>query len=265
MLQFSETVEIALDAISVSSSMSCSQEVNAQTQVCGHGSVSWSVNLALITDLVGHPVGQGLVHFLLDNPAPEPDPIPQEPAPQPQAVTPAPVPAPVQPEPVAPPAEPQPTGPAIVVDPSPEPIPVTESASISETVTQSEGVTESESVDVEPVSESAGIEVPVADSAGPWEEFASIEAAIVQEFAVQSDPQLPAQSTLVPGIKVGEETVSEVQPAATSEESEPEIQDLVSGPQVDLEQDQSWPWLEIAIASLLLGLIAFGAYRTIGK
>jgi hypothetical protein len=263
MLQFSETVEIAIDAISFSSSMSCSQEVNAQTQVCGHGSVSWTVNLALITDLVGHSVGEGLVQIDLDNPAPQPEPIPQAPAPEPQVVTPTP--APAQPEPVAPPAEPQPTGPAIVVDPTPEPLPGTESATVSETATQSGDVTESESVAVEPVSASEEIELPVADPVEPWAEFELIEVATVQDFAAQDSSLTPAQSPQVTDIGAVEETTIEVEPEEWPTETEPHLQTLVAGPDVSLEQPKGWPWLEIAIATVLLGLIGFGAYRTIGK
>ena len=263
MLQFSETVEIALDAISVSSSMSCSQEVNAQTQLCGHGSLSWRVNLALITDLVGNPVGEGLVRFDLENPVPELESIPNTPAPEPEAVNPTP--APVQPEPATPPAEPQPTGPAIVIEPTPEPAPATESGSISQTVTQSEEVTESESVKVEPGSDSEEVELPVVDSSGSWEEFESIEVAVLQELEARSDPLRTAQSQQAIGPESDVDTDIVVPSIATPAEPEPQIQTVVSGPQLELQKEGSWPWLEVAIASLLLGLIGFGAYRTIGK
>lgn len=262
MLQFSETVEIALDAIRVSSSMSCSQEINAQTQVCGHGSVSWSVNLALITDLVGYPVGDGVVHFEINNPAPEPDPIPQAQAPEPQPVNSTP--APVQPEPVAPPDEPQPTGPAIVIEPTPEPAAATESASTSDAATQSEGVTESESVSVEPVSGSEEIELPFEDSASPWVEFESNDAAIVQTLEAQPGPLKPAQSLQNLGPDpVGQTEIHETGPSPEGPKTQ--VQTLVAGPELELQKQPSWPWIEIAITGLLLGLIGFGAYRTIGK
>ncbi len=264
-LQFSETVVIEPDAISFSSTTTCSQQVNAQSQICGYGTFSWSVNLASISDLVGHAAGSEVLVFEVSNlepvsvlesqsPEAEPAPVAQPQPAQPLAEV-------VQPEP-----QPQPVGPPIVVEPTPaSEISVSESVTISETASASASPTTSG----ETVSEE--IEALLPEDNGPWNQFddflgqdllatATTPVDSVGKTQVPSDSGSRAEP--MDGGESVTEKISKVEPDKPT--AKPTAQ-AVSGPEIELEERESFPWTESLILLALLGLFGFGAYRTIGR
>jgi hypothetical protein len=259
-LQFSETVNISSDAVSFSGSSSCSQQVNAQSQICGHGTFSWSVNLSSISDLVGNVAGAEILVFEIANP----EPISVEPT-QAPVVQPDPAPAP-EPEPAPTPApDPQPVGPAIVVDPTPpvvvEPV-VTESASVSEPVTASP--------ETEPATSSEDLISLVPEDEGPWNQFddfqgtdLAIQAISLPEVKVVAEPERSAAVEVIDQAQSVSESDQLVEESVGPSEN-PTTQ-VVAGPEIDLEEQEQFPWVEALVVLALIGLIGFGAYRTIGR
>lgn len=267
LLQSSETIEIAPDAISFSSSASCSHQVNAQSQICGYGTFSWSVNLASISDLVGNRAGDEIRYFEIVNLEPQPveatqSQLVQQPA-QPEPVQPE----PVQPAPVLPQPEPAPQGPPIVIAPVTENT-ATES-SVSESGTSSESVSVSEQLAPEVETDEESLMLP--DATGPWSQFDDLlestpEPTLVQNLDSVGENQISTIDTFE--VLDSQETMIDTMEISVPEESgQPESFEAqgVSGPPLELEDKASFPWLESLIVLALAGLFGFGAYRTIGR
>jgi len=264
-LQFSETVVIDSDAISFSSTTTCSQQVNAQSQICGYGTFSWTVNLASISDLVGHAAGSEVLVFEVSNLEPVSVLASESPEAEPAPVA--------QPQPAQPPLEvaqpepqPQPVGPPIVIEPTPvSEITVSESATISESASASASpITSSETVSEE-------IEALLPEDNGPWNQFddfldqdllaaATAPVETGGETQVSSDTDSDAEP-----IVSGERVTEEISKVELDQPSARPTAKAVSGPEIELEQRDSFPWAESLILLALLGLFGFGAYRTIGK
>ncbi len=260
LLQASETIEIAADAISFSSSTSCSQQVNAQSQLCGYGTFSWTVNLASISDLVGNLAGNEIRYFEIMNlepPAAEPT--------QSQAVQ-QPVQAEqAQPAPVAAQPEPAPEGPAIVI------APIAQNTATESPLSESETSSESVSVSNESVPEiQTDEEMPLLEeAAGPWNQFDDFLESNPEPTQVLSlVPVTEAQITTVDPAAVDEPANQVIKPIEIANPTQPDdspVAQGVSGPPIELEEKAVFPWVESLIVLALVGLIGFGAYRTIGR
>ncbi|NBU22675.1 MAG: hypothetical protein EBS38_02020, partial [Actinobacteria bacterium] len=251
-LHFSETVVIAPDAISFSSSMTCSPLATNLSQECGYGEVSWRINTASISDLVGYPVGSEIIEVSLSNPEPVISQAPSVSEPIVQVVNPEPA---VTPQPTEPGPSPDP-GPAIVVPPTPT----------QEIQTSSDSVTvpsESEPVTQSPTEPAIELEIePVIQE--PWLPSWSEEVEVATLGATTMRPRIQVrEQSKEPAASEISASKSDITPEVESQPRE-EVQ-TVAGPKLEIESKDSWPWLEISVAVLLIGLIGFGAYRTIGR
>ncbi|MEY4989989.1 MAG: hypothetical protein RIS08_215 [Actinomycetota bacterium] len=256
LLQSSETIEIAPAAISFSSSTSCSQQVNAQSQLCGYGTFRWNVNLASISDLVGNRAGDVIRYFEIVNLEPQS----VEPT-QSQLVQQPAQPEPVQPTPLPPQPEPALEGPPIVIAPITENTAI--ESSVSESVTNSESVSVSDELAPEAETDEEALMLP--DTSGPWSQFEDFlelapDPKSVQVLESVGQTQV---STKTP-VRV-EDSEGEVPISDESEQPNDLGTQEVSGPPIALEEKTSFPWFESLIVLALAGLIGFGAYRTIGR
>ena len=276
-LQSSETIEIAPDAISFSATTTCSEQVNAQSQLCGYGTFSWSVNLASISDLVGNIAGSEVLIFEISNPEPEPQRVEQadvpaqDPSPTPQAAetqtpqTQDPIPEP-QPQP-QPEPQPQSVGPELVIDPTPETLvtesPKTESETVSQPVTESPK-SESATASEQPMPVDLIDPFPLPQTDNPIQIQPVNQAVFVPE--VYSEIEIVAQDEgpdLDPPIK---ELESDVDPEIEQESTTDQLAtEVVAGSEVQLEKTAPFPWLEGLIVLALVALIGLGAYRAIGR
>jgi hypothetical protein len=115
------------------------------------------------------------------------------------------------------------------------------------------------------------IEALLPEDNGPWNQFddflgQDLLATATTPVDSVGKTQVPSDSgSRVEPMDGGEsvtEKISKVEPDKPT--AKPTAQ-AVSGPEIELEERESFPWTESLILLALLGLFGFGAYRTIGR